>query len=220
MATNDISQTNLKEPEQCDWDSMGKSTYSPPPPAMGPDGRYIVYQGAVDVIAKTDPDEGYLNYQMDAKIVRSGAPVDGTKVRIWASTRPFTKAGADGQRVPIAGNPNKLANFLRATGLSAKPQRNSEYESAVKAASSKTFPFTLDWVAKNKDTGEVVRGYQNFPDDPDRPGMKKSILRRGDVVTERDTKGAVIGTREIQSDVLFANPQFKYFQDAAPKVAK
>lgn len=220
MPTADISQTSLREPEPADWDSFGKSTYQPPPPAMGPDGKPIVYMGAIDTLTETDPDEGYLNYQIDAKIVRSGAPTDGTKVRIWASTRPFTKLGPSGERVPIAGNPNKLGNLLRAVGVSAKPQRNAEYVAALKAIGSKPFPFTLDWVAKNRETGEVVKGYLNFPDDPDRPGMKKTVLKAGDVVTERDARGLVTGTRTIQSDVMFANVQFRYFQDAPPKVAK
>jgi hypothetical protein len=221
MATmTDIAQTNLREPEKADWDSFGKSSYQAPPPAVDSAGNQIVYFATPDTIAVSDPDDGYLNYVMDVKIVRAGAPVDGTKLRLWASTRPYTYVDASGDRVAKKGNPNKLADFLRACGVSAKPQTNAEYQAAVKASSGKTFPFVLDWVAKNKDTGEVVKGYLNFPDDPDRPGSKKSILKSGDLVTERDNKGNVIGSRTIQSDVLFANAQFRYFKDVTNKVTK
>lgn len=218
--STDIAQTNLREPEVADWDSFGKSTYQPPPPAVGPDGNPIIYFAQATDISLSDPDDGYLNYTIDAKIVRSGAPADGTRVRIWASAKPFMKKDASGTLVPVKGNPNKLANYLRALGLSVKPQTNSEYAAAVKATPGKPFPFVLDWEAKNKDTGEKVSGYLNFPDDPDRPGHKKSILRAGDVVTDRDNKGNITGTRVVSSEVLFANPRFKYFKDAAPKVVK
>jgi len=69
-------------------------------------------------------------------------------------------------------------------------------------------PLTLDWTARNKDTGESIRGYQNFPDDPDHPGQKKAILHAGD--TYRDRDGA---TQTVKADVLFANAVVRYFID-------
>ncbi len=214
---NDIAQTGLKEPEKLDWDSaFSGSKYQAPAPAFGPDGKPIVYYGQVATATQTEADQGYLNYQIDLKLVRAGE-YDGRPLRTWASTRPFAKKNADGVLEPIKGNPNALAKFLRGAGLQAKPQSNSEYIASVKAVNGKAIPFTIDWEAKNKDTGEVVRGYLNFPEDPDRPGQRKSILKAGDTVTERDSKGNIIGTRTVESEVLFANMRLKYFQDQTPK---
>lgn len=214
---NDLAQTSLKEPERLDWDTaFSGSKYQAPPPAMGPDGKPIVYYGSVAESKQSEADQGYLNYQIDLKFVRAGE-YDGRQIRTWASTRPFMKKNASGELEPIKGNPNALAKFLRGAGLQAKPQSNSEYVASVKAVNGKAIPFTIDWEAKNKDTGEVVRGYLNFPEDPERPGQRKSILKAGDVVTERDNKGTIIGTRTVTSEVLFANPRLRYFQDQTPK---
>lgn len=216
--STDTAQINLKEPEQCDWDSLGKSAYQAPPPAMDANGNVIVYYGVAEGVTETDADEGYLQVLIDPiKIVRSVGS-DGYKIRFTrASTRPFTK-GAD--KTPIKGNPNKIGNFLRAAGVQAKPQTNSEYRASINAAKTKTFGFTVDWNAYNKDTGEKVDGYMNFPEDPERPGQRKSILKAGDVVTERSKDGTVTATRTVTSEVLFANARLKYFRDATPKVGK
>lgn len=217
---NDMAQTGLREPEQLDWDTAFKgSTYSAPPPAVGADGKPIVYYGQVIEAKESNPDQGYLNYQVDLKLTKAGQ-YDGTRVRTWVSARPFMKRNAAGELEPIKGNPNSLAKFLRSAGLQAKPQTNSEYAASVKAVNGKALPFTIDWVAKNKDTGENVRGFANFPDDLERPGQKKSILRAGDVVTERDNKGVITGTRIITSEIMFANAQLRYFQDATPKAVR
>lgn len=219
---NDMAQVGLKEPERVDWEHYSSvSTYQPPPPALGPDGKPITYYGvAEDVKVDERDDKGYLQVLIDPiKIVRSG-PADGRIIRFTrASTRPFTRKNRDtGEEEPVKGNPNKLANFLRACGLSAKPQTNSEYLASVQATKGKTFPFTLDWSAYNKETGERVDGYLSFPEDPERPGQRKTILKAGDLVIERDAKGNVTGTRTVQSEVLFANARLRYFQDATPKV--
>lgn len=214
----DTAQMNLKEPEQCDWDSLGKSTWQAPPPALDSNGTPIVYYGVAGEIKESDPDDGYLQLLIDPiKLVRSGS-YDGYQIRFTrASTKPFVKFGTT---EPIKGNPNKVANFLRATGVQAKPQTNSEYRASINAAKTKTFAFTVDWNAYNKDNQETVNGYLAFPLDPERPGQRKAILKAGDVVNELDGKGNVIGTRTITSEVLFANARLRYFRDATPKVGK
>lgn len=208
--SNDIAQTNLKEPEKTDWDSAySGSKYSAPPPALGQDGKPIVYHGKVIEAKMTDPDEGYLNYQIDLAFT-NGA--EG-RVRSWASTRPFQRKNREtGDLEPMKGNPNKLGSFLRAAGLQNKPQSNAEYVASVKAINGRPIPFTIDWEAKNRESGETVKGYLAFPIDPT-TGNRKSVLKKGDTVNEIDTQGNVIGTRTITSEVLFANPRLKYFQD-------
>lgn len=220
---SDTAQMNLREPEQVDWDNYNSgSKFAPPPPALDANGKPIVYYGVVGEAKEDEPDRGFLSFLLDPiKIVRSGNGADGYSIRFTrASVRPFTKKDASGEEVPVKGNPNKLANFLRAVGLQVKPQTNSDYRAAVKAASGRTFPFTIDWEAYNKDTGERVKGYLSFPEDPERPGQRKAILKAGDVVTERDNKGVITGTRTVQSEVLFANARLRYFQDATPKVGR
>lgn len=212
---NDIAQQNLREPEQVDWENAFKSSkYTVPPPAFGPDGKPIVYYGTASEIKETDADQGFLNFQIDLSLVRSGS-YDGHRVRTWASTRPFSKRNKEtGQLEPIKGNPNALAKFLLAAGLQAKPQTNDQYRATVRAVNGKAIGFTIDWEARNKDTGESIRGYNAFPDDPDRPGQKKAILKAGDVYNELDAKGVIVGQKVVQSEILFANPRLKYFQDA------
>jgi hypothetical protein len=166
----------------------------------------------VGEVKDANPDEGYLNFILDPVKVVGPESAKGYEVRfVYTSTRPFTKKGADGVEVPVKGNPNKLAQYLRATGLAAKPQTNSEYIASVKAAKSKQFGFTADWEASNRDTGERIRGYNNFPDDGQ--GGKKAILHAGDTYTVSDRKGNIIETKTVIADVLFANLRLSYFQD-------
>ena len=209
----DIGQQNLREPERVDWDTaFSGSKYTPPPPAIGPDGKPIVYQAKVIDVKPSEGkglDVGYLNYEINVKLVGNG--VDGTPIRTWASTRTFTKKQPDGTFVNVKGNPNALAKFLRSAGLQAKPTSNSEYQMALKQVVGKTIGVTLDWEAKNKESGEVVKGYELFPEDAERPGQRKTILKRGDILTDE---------RVVNSEVLFANARIKYFQDATPKVAR
>jgi hypothetical protein len=206
--SNDIAQQNLKEPERVDWDNAFKgSSYTPPPPALGPDGKPIVYQAKVAEIKETEGkglDTGYLNYQIDLNLVGNG--VEGQRVRAWVSTRTFSKKQPDGSFVNVKGNPNSLAKFLNAAGLQAKPTSNSEYRAAVKLVNGKSIPITIDWEARAKDGSETVKGYEKFPEDEQRPGTKKAILKAGDILADE--------TR-VQSDVLFANARVKYFQNRA-----
>ncbi len=167
MSENQTAQMNLREPDRTDWDNYntGGSAYSAPPPALGPDGKPIVYRGTVGEAKETAPDEELLNYLLDP-IRITDAAYAGKEIRFTrASVKPFKRKGE-----PMKGNPSKLGNFLRSAGLQAKPQTNSEWRAAVAAAKSKPISFTIDWEAYNKDTGESVKGYLSFPEDPERPG--------------------------------------------------
>lgn len=207
--TQDTAQLNLTEPAQCDWDtaySGGK--YIAPPPALDPAGKPITYQGIIKTATLTDPDEGYLNYMVDFELP------NGSRARVWASTRPFFKTDGSGNKVAVAGNPNKLGSLLKSAGLQAKPQTNSDYQASVRSVINRKASFTLDWEARNKETGEVVKGYNAFPVDV-ATGLRKAILRAGDTINLLGEKGAIVGTTEVKSEVLFANPRIKYFQDPA-----
>ena len=211
----DTAQLNLREPEQVDWDNLGAtSTYAPPPPALDASMKPITYQGIAKEIKVEADKEGYLQFMIDP-VVLKGNGADGTQVRFTrASAAPFTKKGENGERIPIKGNPNKAAQFLRSAGLTVKPQTNAEYIASAERVKNRPFHFTIDWEAYNKDTGESVRGYLAFPEDPERPGQRKSILRRGDIYNVLDSKGKPTGeVKTVESEILFANARVKFFQD-------
>jgi hypothetical protein len=198
MSSNDVAGVNLKEPEQVDWDKVGAgSSYTPPPPAVGADGKNIVYFGQLPTAIATDVnDDGYRTYTFDPiKIVKSGQGADGYVLRFSRTTLK-----------PFKNNSNSTAVLLKAAGIVAKPQKTAEYDAVVKQVGGKVVPFTIDWEARNKDTGEKVSGYVNFPDDPQRPGFKKSILKKGDTVT---VDGA---PHVVESEVLFANARLRFFE--------
>lgn len=218
MAENNIAGTNLKEPDQIDWSNYNPGgKYQAPPPALDASGKSIVYYGQAPqfkmgsdgkLLGEEETDEGYLQVIIDpVKIVKSGS-ADNYEVRFArANTKQFvTKAGK-------VINANGLGNFLRAAGVTAKPQKNNEYRSAVVMTSGKVFPFTVDWFAKDKETGERVQGYSNFPVDPERPGQRKSILKAGDTYTVSDKQGNITETKTVKAEVLFANAQLRYFVD-------
>lgn len=215
MATNDIAGLKLNEPEQVDWNNYNpQSNFQAPPPALGIDGKPVVYYGQAPkefTFDATKEDKngengGLLEALIDPIVIVKSGAADGYQIRFTrASVRKFKK----GEKVTEA---SQLGNYLRACGSVAKPQKNSEYVAAVKQTAGKVFPFTLDWSAYNKDTGERVDGYLNFPEDPARPGQRKAILKQGDTYTTRDGE-----TKQVQSEVLFANARLRYFRNPQQK---
>lgn len=208
------SQLNLREPDQMDWNNYAAgSTYRVPPPALGADGKPIVYSGQIPSqfadSAFTATDEGYRAYVIDPiTITRSGNGADGYPLRF---TRVNTKKFVS-KKTNKPTEASSVGNYLRAAGITAKPQKNAEYDAAVRATAGKTVSFTIDWEARNKDTAEQIRGYANFPNDPDRPGQKKAILKAGD--TYLDEAGQ---PQTVKSEVLFANARVRFFQDPGRK---
>jgi hypothetical protein len=217
--SSDISQLNFTEPGQTDWDNYGKSGWQAPPPAKGPDGKYITYTGVAKSIGveeaypeKDDTGQQYLTLQLNDLIIADSGKYQGYELKFTkAGRKPYTVV-LNGERVPKKGNPSRLGDYLRAAGLAAKPQTNAEYLAAGKQAAGRKFAFTIEWEAKNKDTGEQIKGYDAFPDDPDYPGQKKAILKEGDFYNEVEN-GKVIGVKKVQSTVLFANARLRFFVD-------
>jgi hypothetical protein len=226
--SNDIAQLNLAEPGQTDWDNYGKSGWIAPPPAKDAAGNFIVYTGVAKKIEveeqypdRDDKEQTYLTVRLDDFQIADPGKYQGYEIKFSkVSRRPYTYL-KDGERLPKKGNPSKLGDYLRAVGSAGKPQNNSEYLATAKAAAGRKFSFTIDWEARNKDTGEKVSGYNAFPDDPNNPGQKKAILKAGDIVNEVDAKGNPTGqVKTVTSDTLFANARLRFFVDPAPKVAK
>ena len=205
-----MSGTSLKEPNPIDWDAYNPgSKFQVPPPAKGVDGKYVVYHAQLPTtIAAEADDDGYRRYLLDPiTLVKNGQGIDGYTIRFTrASVKAFT--GKDGKAV----NASQAGNVLKAAQVAAKPQKTAEYDAAFNLIKGKIVPVTVDWYAKNKDTGEQVRGYENFPVDPDRPGQRKAILKAGDTYT--DAQG---NTQTVKAEVLFANAVVKRFIDPTRK---
>ena len=214
----DTAQLNLTEPARTDWDNYNSgSKYQAPPQAVGPDGQPIIYTGVIESIkeettypAKDEAGNLYLTMNIETiRLTAPGQPYDGYLVRFTnASVKPFMKGGE-----PMKGNPSKLGNALRSAGLKLKPQTNAEWRAASQQLKGKRVSFSIDWRAKDKTSGETVQGFLCFPDDPERPGQRKSVLKQGDIVTERDNKGNVTGHRPVEAEVLFANAQVRFFNE-------
>jgi len=203
-----LANLNLKQPEKVDWANFNPaSKWNPPPPALDATGNAIVYSGTLPKEFKVEEDkDGFLQFLIDPITMASGQTIRFVR----ASVKLF-------QRGEKTINANKVGTLLRSAGIAAKPQTNEEYVAAMTAAAGRKVHFTIDWNAYNKDNQESVSGYTSFPEDPERPGQRKAILKAGDVVTIRDFKGNIVETKTIVSEVLFANPQVRYFVDPTQK---
>ncbi len=216
---SDNSSIGLKEPDQVNWDNYNPSSgYQEPPVPLGPDGKPLVFFGAVPKNAGA-PDtldmnkQGYRNFLLDPISITDAGPSSGYTLRFTrVSTQKFEK---NGKQIDAS----TVGNFLRSCGVQSKPQKNTEYEAAVRATAGKRCAFTLDWSAYNKDTGESIDGFLNFPlVDPTNPSLgRKSILKSGDTYTVRDKKGNITETKQVVAEVLFANAKIRFFVDPNKK---
>lgn len=195
---------NLREPDKMDWENHNpQSAWAPPPPAKDASGQAIVYTaklakdiGKAEKLGVTD--EGYRNFEFGPLELQ----VPGGKTQVirffTQSVRKFKKKGTD-EELNVSG----VSKILRNAGFAGKPQTNAEYEAAVRSVAGRNIKVSIDWRAKDKDTGEEIVGYDNFPDDPARPGQKKAILKKGDLLPD----GSV-----VKAEVLFANARVRYVE--------
>lgn len=219
----EVAGMNLREPEQLDWENYqsGGGKYQRPPAVLDAQGNPIVYfgqtpsnfnyEGFLGVTNEQDGGPGYRTFLIDPiRIVNSGEGADGYELRF---TRVSTKKFVN-RKTGQPTDASSVGNYLRACGVLAKPQKNAEYEAAVRSTANRKIPLTIDWFAKSKDTGEVLRGYNAFPDDPERPGQRLAILKQGEMYHVLDEKYQRTGQMlPVQSEVLFANAQVRYFRD-------
>jgi hypothetical protein len=211
---SNTSGLKLIEPNPTNWDNYSGSGWMRPPDARDGDGRFIQYYGQVpNEITEEVNDAGYRVYLLDPiKLVKNGVGVDGYELRFCrASLKQFqnSKVGRS-----MAGD------LIRAAGVLAKPQVTREYDAAMKQVKGKIIPLTLDWEARNKDTGEQIRGFYAFPIDPE-TGTRKAILHQGDQYHVLNEKGQPIeGEFEtVKSEVLFANARLRFFATPKAKTA-
>ena len=202
--SSELAGLELRDPEQTNWEKFNsQSGYQAPPPAEGEDGKRIVYKGIIPKELKFEADQdGYLQVLMDNLVIQ--APNGPYTLRFTrASVKPFQRGGK-------AQNKHSMGKLLRAAGSTAKPQTNDQYVAAVKALAGRPVNLTIDWKARNGDTGETIKGYRAFPIDPER-GTHKAILHAGDTFNVIDNKGTITGQGTVSSEVLFANGVHKSF---------
>ena len=205
----ETAQMDLKDPQPSDWDQFHKeskgSKYQVPPPATK-DGREVVYYGQLPT---QFPDEFLGDYneyrkytlcsrEAPIKLVRNGNGADG-----YLITRPpFVSLS------PWKNGYNGAMGLLKSAGSAAKPQTTAQYDAAVRQTAGKVASFTIDWQAYDKETADEVKGYGNFPNDPERPGQKKAILVAGDVLPNGEV---------VRAAKLFARAEIKFFRTANKK---
>ena len=203
---SDTAQLNLTEPTQTNWDAKVEgSKYSAPPPAKDAAGKYITYFAQLpQSIGNPDTFEvtadNYRRFQLGPlTLVKSGSH-DGYVIKYYSTTlRPMVDRKTGKPR-----DINSTALMLKAANVAARPQKTADYENTIKLARGKIIPITIEWMAKNRDTGEEVDGFDLFPLDPDRPGQRKAILKAGDVLTNMNV---------VTSEILFANGRVRFISD-------
>lgn len=213
----DIAQLGLKEPEQVDWDNYNPgSKYTAPPEPADPAGNLVTFQGQLPstIVPEVSEKSGYRTFLLDPiKIVKSGAGADGYEIR-FARVSVEKFKSADGTKVY---NASSAGNLIKSAGSAAKPQKTFEYDSVLKQLQGKVVSFTLDWEAKNKETGEQIRGYRAFPVDAV-TGIRQAVLHAGDSYNVLDAKRNLTGqTAIVKSEVLFANGRVNRFVDPNKK---
>lgn len=210
---SDTAQTRLREPDPVNWDQYASgSKYQAPPDVLGPDGKFIQFY--VKVKPKFDESkdfsatqEGFRSYQVGPLTVTKSGSADGYDIKFkYVNVK---KRERNGKVV----DSSSAGDFIRAAGITAKPQKNAEYDAAVRQTVGRVLPCTLDWEARNKDNEEEIHGVRAFPIDPT-TGKRKAILKAGDIYNVLDAKGMPTGeTKTVKSEVLFANAVIKYFKD-------
>jgi hypothetical protein len=166
--TGDIVQLDLGTVDEIDY-----ATYDPKAAGqvrtsfrLPPEGVVVTGQVA-DVVTITKNNSGYLNI--------SAGPVqilDETYKGARVQYADFSAKRWKNQNTSFA------LQFLAACGIDARPTTPEEYKQLAEACAGRTFQFTVQWRGKNPDTGELIEGMENFPQNED--GTYQSMIRRGE----------------------------------------
>lgn len=158
----DLSGLNLKKLDPTNWDEYppGGGVRKRPHPA----GKYFAKAPALKDI-KFDTQDGHLRFVNKATIQDADPERDDT-VFDYVNNKPFAKGKRKGA--------SRMGDFLRAVGSDATPGADhQEWADAVEEAAEGVFPFILDWDAyDSEEEKQVADTYDDFPDDPNRPGEK------------------------------------------------
>ena len=175
---------DIRVPDPAMFDDYDVGGWTPPPQAkqLGAGGKpeFIPYR-------LTTPSPDKFEYKAD----RNGfwmAVVDGFEVaganytlrKEYLSSAPFPKKDKAGNVIGTR-NASTIGNYFRAHGLAARPGTAQEYEAYLQATAGREFGATLDWSAYDADKGqEVASKWEQFPDDPEKPGQKLPYIETSD----------------------------------------
>jgi hypothetical protein len=147
---------NLQNPEPIDWANYkdpGESSYTRPPVPVDKDNKRIVFEGVLPPGFTYKANNGILLVTVDPIQIKGM----GYKIR-------FTTVSAKNFVRDNGTSSSFLANFVRAVDKTARPQTAQDYIRVVDGFARKTFKFTADWEAYDKESGTTIcKGYANFP---------------------------------------------------------
>lgn len=147
-------------------DGGGATSYAPPD-----EGKYFGKLPIIDDTSFDKTQEDYLKLKVDPiEIVNAQNGANGYKVRFshFSAKKYKNREGS------------QVLDLMRACGVAARPQNVEELKAICKSLSGRTFQFTLQWEAYNKETQETTQGQENFPVDPTNPGKRLPYIQDGD----------------------------------------
>jgi hypothetical protein len=154
-----IDPTTLQAPDPEQWDAYDRPAL-PPPPSQ----RYLFK--APDKFTYED-HEGMLRVVVDPlEIIDAPEGTDGRIRFERCSSKPRTMGR-------LAGS-SRLTDYLRACGVEpVRSQNVQDWVTAIEQTAGAHFEAMLDWDCYDSETKEqLVNTYQDFPDDPENPGVK------------------------------------------------
>ena len=154
-----IDPTTLQAPDPEQWDAYDRPAL-PPPPSQ----RYLFR--APETFTYEDHD-GMLRVVV-APLEIIDAP-EGTDGRIR-----FDRCSAKPRTMGRLAGSSRLTDYLRACGVEpVRSQNVQDWVTAIEQTAGAHFEAMLDWDCYDSETKEqLVRTYQDFPDDPENPGVK------------------------------------------------
>ena len=186
----DITQLNLAEPDQIEWDDYEPGGEGTPPI---PDGKYVL-QAPVS-FAFDATAERRLRVTLDPVVV-VGPTHTGSKIR-WI--RLSTKRYANRNGSPVG-------DYLRACGVMASPITNEQYVTCIEATTGRVFQGT---------TQQHV--YCNHKDTPHAAAAPYAIDGQVSIPKNGDGTSKLSFPCPVCQKTVFVNSQVRRFIDSIPK---
>lgn len=205
-APANVSGTKLNQPNPANWDKHNetKKVWQAPPVPLDAQGNRIIFTGTMppkEGIIFGETQSNYRNYRITPITVEKPTGAGYQILNTFVNLVPWTGKGEG-----MSGGSVFVAAVL---GPNVRPVTNDDYDKALLLAARRPVQFTATWEARNRDTGEEVKGYLAFPEELDAEGKptgkRKAILKQGDEYYILDKRGNRIGTERVRAEALFAN---------------
>jgi hypothetical protein len=172
MGQVDISGLKLKKVDKTDWDQYPAGGGGPIAPPHLPGRYYFKVPDVKDM--QFEAKDGDLVCIMDLSIENPEAGKDAILKFERISTKPYQKGKRKGA--------TRAGDFLRACGSDAKPGSDpQEWADAIAECALAVGQCWVDWDCYDSE-GEVslADSYDDFPDDPNKPGEKLPYIVKGE----------------------------------------